>query len=141
MLRGIPVVASNVGGLPEAKLGINYVLPVRPIERYEDRRDDKLLPVPMVPDQDVGPWLEALRLLLSDREHYHQLSAASRKAASDYVSTLSFEPLEKYLESLLPADETLNGRHDQESHEFPNRFENLSSERLQLLARLLGKNV
>ena len=141
MLRGIPVVASNVGGLPEAKLGIDYVLPVRPIERYEDRRDDKLLPVPMVPDQDVGPWLEALRLLLSDREHYHQLSTASRRAASDYVSTLSFEPVEKYLESLLLADETLNGRHDQESHEFPNRFENLSSERLQLLARLLGKNV
>ena len=31
MLRGIPVLASNAGGLPEAKLGIDYVLPVNSI--------------------------------------------------------------------------------------------------------------
>ena len=31
MLRGVPVIASNTGGLPEAKLGVPYVLPVTPI--------------------------------------------------------------------------------------------------------------
>ena len=32
MLRGIPVLASDIGGLPEAKLGVDYVLPVVPGE-------------------------------------------------------------------------------------------------------------
>ncbi len=44
MLRGIPVLASNLGGLPEAKLGVDYLLPVAPIARYQTRRDDQILP-------------------------------------------------------------------------------------------------
>ena len=32
MLRGVPVATSNVGGLPEAMMGVDYLLPVRPIE-------------------------------------------------------------------------------------------------------------
>ena len=35
MLRGVPVMASHIGGIPEAKLGVDYLLPVRPIERYQ----------------------------------------------------------------------------------------------------------
>ena len=35
MLRGIPVVASDAGGLVEAKLGTDFVIPVRSIEHYE----------------------------------------------------------------------------------------------------------
>jgi hypothetical protein len=31
LARGIPVLASSVGGLPEAKLGTGYLLPVQPI--------------------------------------------------------------------------------------------------------------
>ncbi len=34
MLRGIPVIASDSGGLTEAKLGTRFVLPVRPIKGY-----------------------------------------------------------------------------------------------------------
>ena len=40
MLRGIPVVASDAGGLAEAKCGTGYVIPVKTIARYEP------LPVP-----------------------------------------------------------------------------------------------
>ena len=29
--RGVPVMAANVGGIPEAKMGVPYLLPVRPI--------------------------------------------------------------------------------------------------------------
>ena len=55
MLRGIPVLASNYGGLAEAKLGTDYLLPVHPIQRFEDYLDENMLPVPVVPEQDVGP--------------------------------------------------------------------------------------
>jgi len=98
MLRGIPVLASNVGGLPEAKLGVPYVLPVRPIERYEVRLDDKLLPVPIVPDQDIRPWLEALQSLLSNRAEYERLSLASRAASLNFVANANVEHFEEFLE-------------------------------------------
>jgi len=105
MLRGIPVLASNAGGLPEAKLGVDYVLPVRPIERYEKQVDDRMNPVPVVPDQDIGPWLEALGELLENRRRYKEVSIASRKAAhKSYVSSdVSIVPFESYLENLVPA--------------------------------------
>src|SRR5436190_11630503 len=98
MLRGIPVLSSNVGGLPEAKLGVPYVLPVRPIERYEERLDDKRLPVPVVPEQDIGPWLEALQGLLSSRAEYERLSLASRAAALKFVGKPKVERFEEFLE-------------------------------------------
>ena len=81
MLRGIPVLASNCGGLPEAKLGTDFVLPVRPIERFEDRLDENLLPAPVVPPQDVAPWRDALARLLADRALYERQSEAAYAAA------------------------------------------------------------
>src|SRR5579863_824834 len=63
MLRGIPVLASDSGGLPEAKLGTDFVIPVRPIERYEAGFDDQGLPRAVLPQQDLAPWAEALEAL------------------------------------------------------------------------------
>jgi glycosyltransferase involved in cell wall biosynthesis len=101
MLRGIPVLASDVGGIPEAKLGVDYLLPVSPIERYKESLDDRMLPIPVVPDQDVDPWLEALQELLSDREHYDRLSEISREAALEFVTERGgVERIEQFLESL-----------------------------------------
>lgn len=100
MLRGIPVLASDVGGLPEAKLGVPYVLPIRPIEHYEAQVDERGVPVPIVPEQDAGPWEAALREVLSERERYEQLSQASRAAALAFVDTLGIERYEHYLQAL-----------------------------------------
>ena len=108
MLRGIPVLASDVGGAPEAKLGVDYVLPVNPITQYEERLDDRRLPVPITPEQNIGPWVEALRSLLSDRTHYEELSEASRQAAVSYVAKLGIAPFEEFLENLPPAPRTSN---------------------------------
>jgi amino acid adenylation domain-containing protein/thioester reductase-like protein len=104
MLRGIPVLASALGGLIEAKLGVDYLLPVRPIERYEEVFNDRQLPRPIVPEQDIGPWLAALRTLLTDRARYEALAQASREAAQAFVDGISAEPFERYLEGLAPAE-------------------------------------
>ena len=97
MLRGIPVLASNHGGLVEAKLGTDYLLPVHPIERFEDYLDENMLPVPLVPKQEIGPWQNALSRLLSDRALHERQSAAAHDAALRFVSGLGVEPFEDFL--------------------------------------------
>ena len=146
MLRGIPVIGSNSGGLPETKREVDYVIPVRLIEQYEDRFDELGNPVPIVPDQDVDPWEETLRKLLSDRALYEQLSAASREAALRFVSSVRVEPFENYLENLQPASQvkqgdtsTLAKQQGAETSNLHSSLSNLSPERLELLARRLKK--
>jgi len=102
MLRGIPVVASDSGGLPEAKLGTDFVIPVRPIERYEAAFDDQGLPRAVLPEQDLAPWAEALEALFSDPDLYRRESATSREAASKFVSGLRPAQLEEFLLALAP---------------------------------------
>jgi glycosyltransferase involved in cell wall biosynthesis len=92
MLRGVPVIASDAGGLPEAMLGVDHVLPVRPIERYEQRLDERGNPVPVVPEQDLDPWEETLRGLLDDRGRYERLSAESYRVAGEFVSGVGGGP-------------------------------------------------
>src|SRR5436190_15360519 len=93
MLRGIPVLGSRVGGIPEAKLGTDFLLPVQPIERFTDQLDENNLPIPRVPEQDLQPWRAALSQLLSARSVYEQHSRAARAAAVPFVSGLSLTPL------------------------------------------------
>src|SRR5450432_2603488 len=98
MLRGVPVMAGNVGGIPEAMMGVPYLLPVNPIARYEPRVDEQMVPVAEVPPQDLGPWHQALARLLGDRAHYEEVAAASRAAAVEYAANLNASPLERILQ-------------------------------------------
>ena len=107
MLRGIPVLASNVGGLPEAKLGVDYVLPVNMIERYET--DEEMRVRPVVPEQDVDPWVEVLSRVLTDRALYERLSLDSREAALSFVGGLGPHHFERYLEGLAAAESRPRG--------------------------------
>jgi hypothetical protein len=102
MLRGIPVLASDFGGLPKAKLGVPYLLPVRPIERYRERLDGRGIPVPEVPAQDAAPWEEALRELLADPALYERLARQSRETARTHVAALDYGRTETFLQSLPP---------------------------------------
>ena len=97
MLCGVPVMAANVGGIPEAKMGVPYLLPVNPIVKYQTALDEQMVPVAEVPQQDIGPWREALSRLLSDPGHYSEISNCSRTAALRYAADLTVEPFERLL--------------------------------------------
>jgi glycosyltransferase involved in cell wall biosynthesis len=92
MLRGIPVLASDIGGLPEAKLGVDYVLPVVPGEFRKEGF--------FTPPQDIEPWSQALEELLSNEETYVQCSRQSRQAAHDFVAKVSVSPFEELMDRL-----------------------------------------
>jgi surfactin synthase thioesterase subunit len=130
MLRGVPVIAADVGGIPEAKMGVPYLLPVNPIEKYETRVDEQMVPVADVPPQDAGPWREALERLLTDRAHFDEISRASRGAALEYARGLSVEPFEQLLEGHAPAARSAPG---------PVAAETLSPEKRRLIALRLRK--
>jgi len=104
MIHGIPVIASDAGGLVEAKLGANFVIPVRPIERYEAVFDDQGLPWAILPQQDLEPWAVALQALFSDRDLYDRESTASREAAFKFVGELRASRLEEFLLALAPGE-------------------------------------
>jgi glycosyltransferase involved in cell wall biosynthesis len=92
MLRGIPVLAGNLGGQPEAKLGVDYVLPVAPALRTEAGH--------VAPPQDIAPWQTALGTLLSDGDAYRRCALASRAAALRFLPETDARHFVTYLESL-----------------------------------------
>jgi FkbM family methyltransferase len=146
MLRGIPVLASNVGGLAEAKLGVDYVLPVHPIEQYEARFDSQVLPVPVVPAQNVIPWYEAVHHLLTDQAHYEHLARTSRDAALKYVSHLTIDAFEQFFANLasnttyaVKGDELLTREQEVRSNGVKDTLAGLSPERRALLAQRLKR--
>lgn len=100
MLRGIPVLASDSGGTPEAKLGAGGVVPVRSVEGFTERLDGNMVPTPVIPEQEIGPWRDALRALLSDRDLYARQARAEREAATRFVSGLGVAPFEALFERL-----------------------------------------
>ena len=101
MSRGIPVMASNVGGLAEAMLGVDYLLPVAAVTRYRPMVDELMVPVVEVPPQDATPWAAVLERLLTGRTHYEELSKWARQAALAYARNLTAGPFETYLERIL----------------------------------------
>lgn len=103
MLRGIPVVSSDSGGLKEAKRGTGHVIPVKTIEKYQPVFDEHAMPKPVVQPNDVGPWIAAIEELLGDRAAYERESAASRAAAERFVNGLDAGQMERYLCGLHPA--------------------------------------
>lgn len=100
MSRGVPVVSSNNGGLPEAKLGTNYQISVRPITEFKDELDENKFPIVSIPEQDIEPWKNAIESLLGDKKTYDKESEISRTKAMSFISSLSVSPLIEHLLSL-----------------------------------------
>jgi surfactin synthase thioesterase subunit/glycosyltransferase involved in cell wall biosynthesis len=97
MLRGVPVMAADVGGIPEAKMGVPYLLPVRPISGYRQEVDEQMVPIADVPEQDLAPWVEALGRLLTDRTHWEDIARSGREAALEYARKLNAGAFEEIL--------------------------------------------
>ncbi|MDG6109852.1 glycosyltransferase [Dactylosporangium aurantiacum] len=100
MLHGVPVLAADVGGLGEAKLGVPYLLPVTPISRYLPQRPGEPYPEPELPAQDLTPWLAALHRLRTDDRHHAEVAAAGRTAAGVFAAGLDPGAFERYLTDL-----------------------------------------
>jgi glycosyltransferase involved in cell wall biosynthesis len=100
MLRAIPVISSDSGGLMEARRGTGFVIPVRRIERYLPEFDETHMPRPVITNQNMEPWAEALDSLLRNRALYEAESQSCRTAALDFVGRLDASDLEKLLLSL-----------------------------------------
>ncbi len=133
MSRGIPVMASDVGGLADAMLGMDYLLPVNPVARYRPAVDELMVPAVDIPPQDVGPWAAVLERLLTDRAHYEQLAADSRRAALAYARDMNAAPFEAYLEKILKSPRRRAGARR------PNVRGPLSEDRRRLLALRLKR--
>ena len=104
MLRGVPVIASDMGGLAEVKRGTGYIVPVRPVERYEMVFDDKGMPRAIVPEQDMTPWVEALDRMINDEPAYWNEAEQSRATALAFVEKLDAADFERYLLELRPVE-------------------------------------
>lgn len=104
MSRGVPVLASDSGGLVEAKRGTGCVVPVRPVEKYEMVFDDRGMPRAIVPDQNLTSWSAALARMLHDEIAYWSEAERSRAEALAFVSKLDAADFERYLLELRPVE-------------------------------------
>ena len=102
MLRGVPVVASDSGGLREAKAGTSYLIPVQLIEHYEPAFDERHMPRPILPVESIEPWVNAIHELTSDGSRYRREAAMQKAAAEEFVSQLDRFAIERFLLVLTP---------------------------------------
>jgi glycosyltransferase involved in cell wall biosynthesis len=110
MLRGVPVISSDSGGLREAKAGTRFVIPVRAVERYEQVYDDRNMPRPVLPPQSIEAWVIAIHELTKSRESYDQEVRREREAAATFVQGIDRLAMEKLLNSLPPPPDLPTGK-------------------------------
>jgi surfactin synthase thioesterase subunit len=132
MLRGVPVMGADVGGIPEAMMGVPYLLGVNPIRQYETRLDEQMVPVAEVPPQNTEPWRAALSRLTSDRAHWEEIAADSRRVALAYATDLHAGHLESILRETLARPKKAPVERKEQAPE-------LSAEKKKLLAVMLRK--
>lgn len=92
MVRGIPVLASDLGGLAEATLRVGHLLPVRPAEFHDGTY--------ICPPQDLAPWCRALGRLLDDDAAYERDARRARAAAAHFIAPISDRPFEVLFASI-----------------------------------------
>lgn len=98
LLRGVPVIASQIGGLPESTLGIAKTIPVKPLS-FE--RLPKMDGHPQLgwdePINEIQPWSDALDEILGSRDHFERVSTQSKAKAEAFVSSLAKQSIRTHI--------------------------------------------
>jgi glycosyltransferase involved in cell wall biosynthesis len=91
-LRGIPVICSDAGALPEAMRNLAHIIPVKPIDGARDVNG-----IYIVPEQEIEPWVKTLNELMSDRTLYDSLAAEVRAKTVKWLRDMDETALEKWM--------------------------------------------
>lgn len=91
LLRGIPVIASDLAGLRESTLGAAPLLPVRPLV-FRPGAPGASHFAWDEPENDIGPWSRALDEVL-ERGEYERRSLQGREAAIAFVRDVGAQPV------------------------------------------------
>ncbi len=94
-LRGIPVIASDAGGLTEAKIGLPYCFEVNMVTGERHANGDYV-----VPDQKTSAWEMALEEMMTDRREYENLQKDTVTAAQAWLRGMDPRAHEKWLLSM-----------------------------------------
>ena len=100
-LRGIPVIASNAGGLREAKIGLPYCIPVILVSGQHVQRNAN--PQYVEPEQDITPWVDAVRELMTDNAKYTEIANLTASTAVKWVKELDERAHEKWFLNMMNA--------------------------------------
>jgi glycosyltransferase involved in cell wall biosynthesis len=117
MLRGIPVVASDIGGLPEAMLGVPHLLPPRATDT----------------------WVSVVSRLLTDPTHYREISAMARRAAIRFAAAARIEAVSDYLSEAVSGNGGPARGAEPDDNAVRRRVEDLSPAQRRLLSTMLAR--
>ena len=96
-LRGIPVIAADVGGLQEAKRYVGPFVKVNQIDGNKRNEDGSYA----IPAQDAQPWMQELDLLLGDKDRYEASCHMGYYTTRQWVRQFDVRGMEKYLLSVM----------------------------------------
>jgi glycosyltransferase involved in cell wall biosynthesis len=91
-LRGIPVLCSDAGALPEAMRGLAHTIPVKAINGERDANG-----VYVVPEQDIEPWARTLNELMNNKTSYENLAMEVREKTVQWLEDMDESALEGWL--------------------------------------------
>lgn len=95
-LRGIPVIASDIGGLAEAKRYVGPLVKVNGVNPKNKHADGSYV----VPDQDVTQWMKELDGLLTNKDKYEAVSHMAYYTTRQWIRTFDVRAMEKFLLSI-----------------------------------------
>ncbi|KIW11002.1 hypothetical protein PV08_10301 [Exophiala spinifera] len=91
-LRGIPVISSDAGAIPEAKLGIPVIIPVNSLTGERSAEGGYA-----IPEQDIEPWKEAVTKLMTDKDWYEEIAERARTETASWLAEIDHNALESWL--------------------------------------------